>query len=481
MAMGKINDDGQKELWVPTADIPAPAGHPFYEALNKILDDNQFNDFAQELCKQFYAEKMGRPSLPPEVYFRTLLVGYFEGLDSERGIAWRLADSSSIRSFCKYKLTDPTPDHSTLSRNRRLIDFETHNEVFTWILKLLAKEDLLKGKTIGIDATTLEANAALRSIVRRDTGEDYNEFLTGLAKSSGIETPTKSDLIKIDKTRKNKGSNQDWKNPHDGDARIAKMKDGRTHLAHKAEHGVDLETGAIISVTLQPADRGDCDSLDETLDTTVEMLAGVVESEYAEEKTSDYPLAETVTDKGYHSNRTMKEQRELGIRSYCSEPDRGPRKWGVDMQDERDAVYANRRRIKGDRGKRLLRKRGELVERSFAHCYDRGGMRRTHLRGHTNILKRILIHVGGFNLSLLMRKRFGCGTPRGLTSRLARAAMANFVKLGRAFAHILEFVNSHTALLCDFLAKKQQDSDFRNNFEKITIDIKILPIIGIAA
>jgi transposase len=414
MAMGRRTTDRQGELWIPTAEIPSTPAHPFYRRLNEVLDSHGFDAFAEEHCREFYSEKMGRPSLAPAVYFRTLLIGYFEGIDSERGIAWRLADSWSLRMFCGYAATDATPDHSTISRNRRLIALETHEDVFTWVLKVLAKSDLLKGKTLGIDATTLEANAALRSIVRRDTGESYDEFLTRLAMASGIETPTREDLARIDKNRKNKGSNDDWEHPHDPDAKITRMKDGRTHLAHKAEHAVDMDTEAIVSVTVQPANLGDCSSLDETLDVAAEALASVDADEEAGEHLSEHVLAETVTDKGYHSNRTLKEQRELGIRTYCSEPARGRRNW-KGKSAERDAVYANRRRIRGERGKRLLRKRGELLERPFAHCYDTGGMRRTHLRGHENILKRVLIHVAGFNLGLVMRKLLGAGKPRALT------------------------------------------------------------------
>ena len=431
MAMGKRTTERQGELWVPTAEIPSTPAHPFYRKLNEVLDSNGFDAFAEDHCRKFYAEKLGRPSLGPAVYFRTLLIGYFEGIDSERGIAWRLADSWSLRMFCRYAPTDATPDHSTISRNRRLIDLETHEEVFTWVLKVLAKSDLLKGRTLGIDATTLEANAALRSIVRRDTGESYEEFLTRLAKASGIETPTREDLAKIDRSRKNKGSNDDWEHPHDPDAKITKMKDGRTHLAHKSEHAVDLDTGAIVAVTLQPANRGDCDSLDETLDVTVEALVEIGLDEQAGEHLSEHMLAETVTDKGYHSNRTMKEQCELGIRTYGSEPNRGRRDW-KDKLAARDAVYANRRRIRGERGKRLLRKRGELLERPFAHCYDTGGMRRTHLRGHPNILKRLLIHVAGFNLGLVMRKLVGAGKPRALAG-LACRILASILSLMQAF------------------------------------------------
>jgi transposase len=277
----------------------------------------------------------------------------------------------------------------------------------------------LDGKTLGIDATTLEANAALRSIVRRDTGEGYQEFLTQLAKASGIETPTREDLARIDKHRKNKGSNDDWEHPHDPDAKITKMKDGRTHLAHKAEHAVDLKTGAVVSVTLQPANRGDTTSLTETIEQADENLVGVMTDEAACENLSEQVLREAVTDKGYHSNAVLKDLRDCDIRTYISEPDRGRRHW-AGKEEERDAVYANRRRIRGGRGQKLRKKRGEYVERTFAHCYDTGGMRRTHLREHPNILKRLLIHVAGFNLGLVMRSLFGVGTARGLQGLCGR-------------------------------------------------------------
>jgi transposase len=381
--------------------------------LNEILSGRGFEGHVEGLCAKFYAARRGRPSLPPAVYFRLLLIGYFEGIDSERGIAWRVADSLALREFLGYVATEPAPDHSTISRNRRLIDVQTHKEVFGWVLEVLAKEGLLRGKTLGIDATTLEANAALRSIVRRDSGEKYEEFLVELAKASGIETPTREDLARLDRNRARKGSNQDWVNPNDPDARITKMKDGRTHLAHKAEHAVDMETGAVVAVTLQPADRGDTTSLEETLDEAMGALLDVVEDEEAEENLSPSLLSEVVADKGYHSNAVLLAHRELGIRTYVSEPKRGKRNW-CDKAEEKAAVYANRRRIRGQRGKELMRRRGELVERSFAHCYETGGLRRTHLRGHPNILKRLLIHVAGFNLSLVLRNRFGIGKPRVL-------------------------------------------------------------------
>lgn len=420
MAMGRRKREVQGALWIAASDLPQSGGHPFYQQVNKILEAEGFDRFVEERCRAFYAVQVGRPSLPPAAYFRMLMIGYFEGFDSERGIAWRVADSLALRRFLGYGLTDPTADHSTISRNRRLIDVETHQEVFNWVLQVLTKWKLLDGKTLGIDATTLEANAALRSIVRRDTKESYQEFLTRLAKASGIETPTREDLVRIDKNRKNKGSNEEWEHPHDPDAKITKMKDGRTHLAHKAEHAVDLETGAVVAVTLQPADRGDTTSIEQTLQQVDGNLVAVMKDEKVCAELSEQVLCEVVADKGYHSNAVLKDQREREIRTYISEPGRGRRHW-EDKREERDAVYGNRRRIRGERGKRLMRRRGELVERSFAHCYDTGGMRRTHLREHPNILKRLLIHVAGFNLSLVLRKILGVGTARGLQGLTAAA------------------------------------------------------------
>ena len=430
MAMGKRQQERQQELWIAASDIPQAPGHPFYRKLNQLLAEHGFDPFAEGLCRKFYHDELGRPSVPPGVYFRMLLIGYFEGIDSERGIAWRCDDSLTLREFLGYDLKEVTPDHSSLCKIRQRIDVQTHRELFTWVLKVLAEKGLLKGKTLGIDATTLEANAAMRSIVRRDTGDSYNEFLTKLSQASGIETPTREDLAKIDKNRKNKGSNEDWTNPNDPDAKITKMKDGRTHLAHKAEHAVDLQTGAIVAVSLQGADQGDTKTLWNTLEESGENLREVTDDTQRAQCIGGKIIQEVVADKGYHSNGTCRDCREAEIRTYISEPDRGRRDW-TDKKPERGAVYANRRRIRGRRGKALLRKRGELLERPFAHCYETGGMRRTHLRRHPNILKRLLIHVAGFNLALVMRSVFGIGKPRCLQDGLAAAVLCVFDRIVR--------------------------------------------------
>ena len=423
MAMGKKPAARQPSpMWVTTADLPTSAGHPFFERLNRVLEEAGFDAFVEGLCAVFYASRLGRPSLRPGRYFRLLFIGYFEGLSSERGIAWRVADSLSLRAFLDLDVTEAPPNHSTLSRTRRLIDVETHVAVFTWVLERLAGAGLVQGKTVGVDATTLEANAAMRSIERRDTGESYEAFVRQLAKASGIETPTRAELARFDRSRKDrKTSNKEWQSPQDPDAKIAKMKDGRTHLAHKAEHGVDLETGAILSVTVQDASEGDSATLPETLTMAAEQVEAV--------QPAGAEVEEVVADKGYHSDATLVALDEIGVRSYVSEPERGRRCWQdkktgeapAEKRAAQKALYGNRRRIRGDRGRRLQRRRGELVERPFAHQYETGGLRRVWVRGHENVRKRVLIQAAGCNLGLLLRRLTGVGTPRSLPGRALSA------------------------------------------------------------
>src|SRR6202142_3897414 len=318
MSLGKRGaNEKQEPIWIEAARLATPVGHPFYERLNQLLDSRGFDSFAESACRKFYA-KVGRPGLAPGVYFRALLVGYFEGIDSERGIAWRISDSLSLRDFLGLPAGKAPADHSTLSRTRRLIDIETHQVIFNWVLGVLDEEGLIKGRTIGVDATTLEANAAMRSIVRRDDGRGYQDFLKDLAQASGIATPTREDLARLDRKRKKKTSNKDWKYPWDPDAKIAKMKDGRTHLAHKAEHAVDLETGALVAVTLQGGDQGDTTTIIETAIAAAEQI----EEAQAAVQTPQL-LAEIIADKGYHSNQIMIELEAVGLRSYVAEPDRG--------------------------------------------------------------------------------------------------------------------------------------------------------------
>lgn len=430
--MGKRKSE-QGPMWIAATELPVSPGHPFYVRLNEILDAAGFDRFVEEHCRPFYAPVMGRPSLAPGRYFRLLLVGYFEGLDSERGIAWRAADSLAVRQFLGLGLDEAAPDHSTISRTRRLIDVEAHQAVFTWVQERLVAAHLLRGQTLAVDATTLEANAAMRSIVRRDTGESYQQFLTRLAKASGLRTPSRAALARLDRRRQKRTSNAEWVNPADPDAKVTQLKDGRTHLAHKVEHAVDLETGALVAVTLHGADVGDTTSVLATTLTAAEQLATV----HAATPTA------LVGDRGYHSNDTLLTLRALGIRAYLVEPARGRRCWR-EAPDAQGPVYGNRRRVAGPRGRRLMRRRGEYVERTFAHVYDTGGLRRVHLRGHPNILKRLIVHAGAFNLGLLMRYAIGRGTPRGLQGR-RRPSFVLWLTLSWLFAELRATLTSRSA------------------------------------
>ncbi|MCY4059192.1 MAG: transposase [Gammaproteobacteria bacterium] len=433
MAVGKRSAGRQDEMFVATSEIRR-LSHPFYQALERMLKNEGFDAFAEATCREFYAEKNGRPGIPPGMYFRMLLIGYLEGIGSERGIAWRCADSISLRDFLGYGLSKNPPDHSSVSRTRRRLSLEAHEAVFGWVLERLHSSGLLSGKTLGVDATTLEANAALRSIVRRDDGTGYEDWLEELAQASGIDTPTRAELAKLDRKRPKKGSNDDWTHLGDPEARITKMKDGRTHLAHKLEQASDMDSGAVVAVTVQTMDGGDCASMPVTLDEAGRQLSALA-----------IEPREAVADKGYHSNATMKRLKAGGLRSYVSEPDRGRRSWKRDP-DAKDPTYANRRRVRGARGKRQLRRRGEILERAFAHLLETGGLRRVHLRGQENIRKRMLVHAAAFNLGLLMRSRFGCGTPRAmqghaiaqaeLAKRAARAAIRPVIRLTIRFLSI---------------------------------------------
>ena len=420
MAMGtRKKRQRQENLWYGGELATAP-GHPFYTRLNEVLDAAGFDAFCETQGARFYHQKLGRPSLPPGQYFRVMMIGFFEGLDSERGIAWRLADSLTLRQFLSIGLDESTPDHVTISRTRRLIDAETHQRIFSWVLEQLAVSGLIKGKTIGVDSTTLEANAAMKSIVRRDTGESYMAYLKRLAEAEGMKAPDAAALLRMDRKRKKETSNEDWKNPIDEEAEITKLKDGRTALAYKAEDAVDMETGAIVAVTTHGGAAADTATVRETVIEAGVAVAELMEVEPAEGESGVHPegVQEVVADKGYHSNDVLVELAELEVRSYIAEPDRGPRNWDG-RQIEKQAVYGNRRRIQGPRGKRLQRQRGERIERNFAHQFDTGGLHRLYVRGLDNVHKKLLIQAAACNLALLMRSMYGSGKPRALMRALS--------------------------------------------------------------
>jgi len=420
MAMGtRKKRQRQEDLWYG-GELPTAPGHPFYKRLNEVLDNAKFDPFCETNCASFYHHKLGRPSLPPGQYFRVMMIGFFEGLDSERGIAWRLADSLTLREFLSVGLDENTPDHVTISRTRRLIDAQTHQRIFAWVLERLAQAGLIKGKTIGVDSTTLEANAAMKSIVRRDTGESYIAYLKRLAEAEGVEAKDAAALLRMDRKRKKKTSNEDWKSPSDGESEITKLKDGRTALAYKAENAVDMETGAIVAVTTHGGAAADTATVKETVTEAGIAVAGLIAEKAPEGKFEVHAegVEEVVADKGYHSNEVMVDFAEMEVRSYVAEPDRGPRNWDG-KEAEKEAVYSNRRRVQGERGKRLQRQRGERIERNFAHQFDTGGLDRLYVRGLKNVHKKFLIQAAACNLGLLMRSTYGSGKPRAAHDRAA--------------------------------------------------------------
>jgi transposase len=425
MAMGtRKMRERQEGLWYGGELATAP-GHPFYKRLNEILDNAKFDRFCEKSCAGFYHQKLGRPSLPPGQYFRIMMIGFFEGLDSERGIAWRLADSLTLRQFLSIGLDEKTPDHVTISRTRRLIKAATHQRIFSFVLEQLAQAGLIKGKTIGVDSTTLEANAAMKSIVRRDTGESYMAYLKRLAEAEGIDATDAAALLRMDRKRKKKSSNEDWQSPSDQEAEITKLKDGRTALAFKAENAVDMETGAIVAVTTHGGAAADTATVAETVIEAGLAVAGLIDVKTPEGNYEVHPegIEEVVADKGYHSNDVLVELAGMDVRTYIAEPDRGPRNW-LGKAAEKAAVYGNRRRIQGHRGKSLQRQRGERIERNFAHQFDTGGLDRLYVRGRENVHKKFLIQAAACNLALLMRSRYGSGKPKAAHDVLGDALLA---------------------------------------------------------
>jgi len=409
MALGRKNRSKQKAIWIPYQDVARSPGHPFYQKLNQVLRENDFDTWAENLCAAYF-QKGGRPSIPPGVYFRMLLIGYFEGLGSERAIAWRCQDSLSLREFLGYDVTQDTPDHSTLSVWRHRLDEEVFQKVFDWVLGLVNAHGLVDGKTLGVDSTTLEANAAMKSIVRKDTEEGYDAYIGRLAKEAGEPHATREDRVRFDRKRKDKKlSNREWESTTDPDARIAKMKNGATHMAYKAENAVDLKSTVIVAGCITPADEGDIKTIRGTLDAAKENLKSVSENKR--------PLR-IVADKGYHDTDLIFElNRKQKIATYF--PERNPEQWRTWNGDKEAcrAFHANRARCRGSHGKALGRKRANLVERTFAHLLETAGLRRMHLRGFVNVQKRYLAHVLAYNLGVLMRTLFGFGTPRSLQDR----------------------------------------------------------------
>ena len=424
MALGRRKDEQQVEMFVMAEHLPKAPGHVFFRKLNAVLREAGFDRWVEDLCRPYYAETQGRPGIPPGTYFRMLLIGYFEGIGSQRGIAWRCSDSLSLRDFLGIPLTEDSPDHSTLSVVRDRLPMEVHQAMFTWVLRLLAEKKLAKGKTVGVDSTTLEANAAMKSIVRRDTGDDYETYVKQLMAEEGIKDPSSEEVRRFDKQRQDKKvSNEEWVSESDPEARITKMKDGTTHLAYKAEHVVDLETNAILAAEIYAGDHADSQTLEDSVNHAQTNL---------NEAKTGAEIKDVAADKGYHATEQLTAMAEhTPFRTYIPEPElKHNRRWTDKPAEQKAAVYANRRRVKGERGKQMQRQRSEFVERTFAHVCETGGARRTWLRGMEKVQKRYLLAAAAHNIGVLMRKLFQMGTPRGLqeyVDGLGRSARAVYL------------------------------------------------------
>lgn len=423
MALGR-RAPKQAPLFVASGEMASSPGHPFYERLNRLLKEAEFDRWVEERCAGHYSDGVGRPSIPPGVYFRMLLIGYFEGLGEDRAIAWRCADSLSLRGFLGYGLDEATPNHSSLSRIRERLPLAVHREVFSFVLKMLEGKGLLQGRKIAVDATTIEANAAMRHLVRKDDGRSYDEYLTDLAKESGIGDPDRADLVRMDRKRKKRCSNEEWQLQHDPEARIARMKDGRTRAAYRPEHAVDLESEALVAVDVELADAPETATVVETLYEAQKELWELDEPRFVEE---------VVLDKGYDKADLVREiTDDFEAKTYVPERKRSRRrKWTCGQEATRRAVRNNRRRTRRGKGRSLQRRRSEVAERSFAHVCDTGGLRRMSLRGLEKVRKRYVLYAAAYNLGLLMRKICGVGTPRGLAARLSTLVFALWALLER--------------------------------------------------
>lgn len=456
---GKMKTVRQGLLFVSPQDLPQSPGHPFYEKLNGILKQAGFDEFLDRRCRQYYAA-CGRPGIPMGVYFRLLLIGFFEELDSQRGITWRCCDSLSLKAFLGLSLTEQVPDHSSLTRIRQRLELQVYMDVFGFILGQLRKHKLIQGRRLAIDSTPIAANAAMRSLRRKVDGAEWRDYVRELAAAEGIELKDEDDLQRYDRQRKDKRiNNREWQSVTDRDSRITRMKDGSFKMSYKEEHVVDLDTDALVSVSMYPGDAADTRTFEATLAESCENLASVAPgAEFGPEVEDDPPAAEApspdavetspednasvpeqavggpavAADKGYFSTAGVSGLTAAGIETCVKQPrvPGGQRNWSKYSLAEQQACLANEARNGSDRGQQLHALRQEKVERSFAHIKCTGGGLRTWLRGHENVTKHRLVLGMAFNLSVLMRKVWKVGKPRVLQNgigSLISAFVYNFV------------------------------------------------------
>ncbi len=418
----------QEEMWVVAQELPKATPDRFYQRVNQTLEKIGFAEQVWTICEPAYAEasKGGRPGIDPVVYLKMLMVGFFENLPSERAIASRCADSLSIRGFLGYGLTDMTPDHSSLSVIRRRLSLEQFEALHIVLLRALYSHGLLKGRNLGIDSSVIEANASLRELRHRNDEKSYWEYVRQLAREAGVDDSDDKAVRRFDKKRPGrKTRNADWVNPHDPEAKVGRTKQGATDMVYKPEHVSDLDSGAIVQVEVRSGDAADNDaSLNQRVLSAVGVLLEVV-PEAASEKVG----TSVVADEGYFALEQIGQMQSFGIRTVIADPHARRRRKDL-PEPERKTLRRARAATGSASGKALLRKRGEHLERGFAHVLDHGGLRRATLRGRENLTKRHMVAALSFNLSLLLRGLFGIGTAKqwlaGPLKRLQARFMAAF-------------------------------------------------------
>ena len=426
----------QPEFWIAADQVVTTAQTGFYAKLEETLEGFGFAAKVRALCQPAYDKSgVGRPGIDPVVYLKMIMVGFFEDLPSERAIAARCADSMSIRTFLKYELHEKTPEHSSFTVIRQRLGLDVYQQIFTLTLQALREHGLLRGKNLGIDSSVIEANASLRALVNRNTEEQYWDYVKRLAAEQGIDPEDTTALRRFDRHRPGKGSNREWQNPYDPDAKIGRTKDGATDMIYKPEAVVDLDTGAIVQADVHPGDQAD----------HKEMATRVLEAQQAINQACAQPLntltATSVTsDKGYYAVDQLQTLQQEGIRTVISDPVDQRRVDKLEPQEQR-AVRGARRSVKSQSGKELLRRRGMHIERSFAHILDCGGMRRTTLRGWENLNKRFKLAAAFYNLSQLMRKLFGFGTPKQLAAAMERGGRRLFWRLAAMLIQLMAVVD----------------------------------------
>jgi transposase len=394
-------------MFIPAAQLVQPATSSFYTRLDQTLNSFQFGEQVRKLCAPAYSDsRRGRPPVDPAVYFKMLMIGFFENIASERGIAERCSDSISIRFFLGYDLTQATPDHSTLSLIRGRLGEDIYQQVFVLILSALQQQGLVQGQNVGIDTSVIEANASLKNLVKRDTQEAYWEYVRRLAAENGVKPQDAEAFRQFDRKRPKKMSNDDWENPHDPDAKIGPTKAGAIDLIYKPEHVVDLVTGAILQAEVRLGHEAD------QQDLATHVLQAQVNINLAQERPVDSLTIQSATaDKGYHAPDELSQLHQEGIRTVISDSVKH-RNLDQLSPEAAKAVRAAKRSVRSKSGKQLLKQRGQHLERSFAHVLDAGGARRTTLRGLENLNKRFKVSAAIYNLSQMMRAIWGVGTPK---------------------------------------------------------------------